>query len=398
MRLLFLNHNLVWRGTFFRAYHLAREMVRLGHEVDVWTVSRHLQPLGDRYERCGVRIWETPRWWSVGGHDGGYAPIDILIRTLRVPFGHWDIIHAFDHRPNVSVPWYTKRLLRRDSLFCADWCDWWTAGGITTSRRRFSWIDRLEQRLEEGSKRSADRVTVISGVLRDRAVSVGVSPERLEFLPSGADVDGIPMLDAKQCREAIGLRGDDPVLCFVGYSLWDIELISDAFSRVLEVIPSCQLLIVGGGVESGALDVLKQRFRIGYQVYLPGDVPYRLLPKFLGAASLHLLPLRDTVANRARVPNKLGDYLASGRPIVASDIGDAGHLVRTEGVGRVSASSEESFARAILEVLSLPPEERCDIGRRARALAEGDLSWRAVASRLESMYRVALSSTRGVEQ
>lgn len=390
MRLLFLNHNLVWRGTFFRAYHLARELVRLGHDVDLWTVSRYFRPCGDRYEHGGVRIWETPRWWKVGRHDGGYAPIDIFVRALRVPFGRWDVVHAFDHRLNVSIPWYLKRLVARNSLLCADWCDWWTAGGITTNRRRFPWIDRLEQRLEEGSKRSADLVTVISSVLHDRAISLGINSERLKVLPSGADTEGIPALDQRQCRETIGLRNDDPVLCFVGYSLWDIELISDAFVEVLKVFPSCQLLVVGGGVESDVLKVLEKRFRIGYQVYLPGDIPYRLLPKFLGAASLQLLPLRDSVANRARVPNKLGDYLASGRPIVASDVGDAGRLVRVEGIGRVSAPSAESFAKVIVEVLSLPPEERYDMGRRARELAEGDFSWRAVASRLDKMYRSAL--------
>ncbi|MFH1737830.1 MAG: glycosyltransferase family 4 protein [bacterium] len=391
MRLLFLNHNLAWRGTFFRAYHLARELARLGHEVDLWTVSRRFQPLGDRCERDGVRIWETPRWGRVGRHDGGYAPVDILARLARVPFGAWDVIHAFDHRPNVSIPWYFRRFLRREALFCADWCDWWTGGGITTNRRRFSWIDRVERKLEEGSKRSAQFVTVISSVLRDRALSIGVNPEQLMLLPSGADVDGIPVLDPRQCRDTIGLRLDDPVLCFVGYSLWDIELISGAFSQVLKIFPACQLLVVGGGVESPALDMLRERFRVGHEVYLPGDVPYSLLPKFLGATSVHLLPLLDTLANRARVPNKLGDYLASGRPIVANDVGDAGRIVRESGVGCVSDSSPEAFGEAIIEMLSLSSDERLGIGQRARSLAETELSWRLIAGELENRYKGLLS-------
>ena len=35
MRLLYLNHNIAWSGTFFRAYHLARQMVAHGHDVTV---------------------------------------------------------------------------------------------------------------------------------------------------------------------------------------------------------------------------------------------------------------------------------------------------------------------------------------------------------------------------
>ena len=390
MRLLFLNHNLAWRGTFFRAFHFARELVRLGHEVDLWTVSRRFSPLGNQYMRDGVRIWETPRLWKVGRHDGGYAPVDILLRTARIAFSKWDVIQAFDHRPNVSFPWYFKRLLDSDALFCADWCDWWTAGGITTGKRAFSLIDRMEQCLEEGSKRSADFVIATSTVLHSRALSLGIDPKRVEFIPSGSDIEGIPMLDQKTCRQIIGLRPDDPLLCFVGYSLWDIELIADTFTHILKDSPTCQLLVVGGGVESPALEILRQRFRVGEQVYLPGDVPYSLLPKFLGAASVHLLPLADTLANRARGPIKFGDYLASGRPIVTNDIGDSAVIIREKQIGRVSSPSPESFANAVLEVLHLPAEEQHAMAHRARELAEGDLSWKTIVSRLNGIYGNAL--------
>ncbi len=393
MRLLFLNHNLAWRGTFFRAFHFARELVRLGHEVDLWTVSRRFSPLGNQYMRDGVRIWETPRLWKVGRHDGGYAPVDILLRTARIAFSKWDVIQAFDHRPNVSIPWYFKRLLDSDALFCADWCDWWTAGGITTGKRAFSLIDRMEQCLEEGSKRSADFVIATSTVLHSRALSLGIDPKRLEFIPSGADVEGIPMLDQHTCRQIIGLRPDDPLLCFVGYSLWDIELIADTFTHILKDSPTCQLLVVGGGVESPALEILRQRFRVGEQVYLPGDVPYSLLPKFLGAASVHLLPLADTLANRARGPIKFGDYLASGRPIVTNDIGDSAVIIREKQLGRVSSPSPDSFATAILDVLHLPAEEQHAMAHRARQLAEGDLSWKTIVSRLNTIYANALGGT-----
>ncbi len=389
MRILFLNHNLAWRGTFFRAYHLARELVARGHEVDLWTVSKRVSLAGETRVSEGVRIWITPRWWKVGRHDGGYAPLDILVRSARIQLGKWDLIHAFDHRPNVSAPWYLKKLLGQ-SVFCADWCDWWTAGGITTNRRRFAFIDRCERRLEEGSKRAAQFVTVISNILYERACEVGIEPGRLLLLPSGADIRGISCLDEVECRDMVGLRPHDPTLCFVGYSLWDIELISKAFALVQKAIPSCQLLVIGGGVEAPALDSLRKGFRIGYDVYLPGEIPYRLLPRFLGAATVHLLPLDNSLANRARLPNKLGDYLASGRPIVACDIGDTGRVIAEHEVGCVSNVSAESFADAILELLNASSQERLAIGKRARALAEGPYAWSCMADRLEQAYTEAL--------
>jgi hypothetical protein len=169
MKILLLNHNLIWRGTFYRCLGFARELVKQGHQVDLWTVARDVTLLGRNQTIDGVQVWQTPRWLPVGKHDGGYAPVDIFSRLLRISSGSWDVVHAFDHRFNVLLPWLSlkgrDRVLRKPTVFISDWCDWWTGGGITTARRRWPLVDRLEQGLEEKSKLASDGVTVISSVL-----------------------------------------------------------------------------------------------------------------------------------------------------------------------------------------------------------------------------------------
>jgi glycosyltransferase involved in cell wall biosynthesis len=373
MKILFLNHNLAGRGTYFRCMGFARELVKRGHHVDLWTVSTEQDFQGTCVIEDGVNIWHTPRWGKVGRHDGGYALVDNMARIFAASEGRWDVVHAFDHRPNVLLPWLCLKMKMHcfpgdKTLFVSDWCDWWTAGGITTSRRRFPVIDRIEQRIEEGSKRISDGVTVISSVLQQRAIASGVNPDRLHLLPSGVDIEKFPLLDKNICRKMIGLPEDKPILGFIGFSLWDMELLATAFERVKKQIPQAVLLVIGGGVEESANDIFKQKFKIGADVFLPGVIPFSEAPKYLAACDIQLLPMEDNIANRARLPNKLCDYLASGRPIVASNVGEGGDIVRKNRVGMAVGGGVQKFAEACALLLQNDNLIK-EFGRRAREAA-----------------------------
>jgi glycosyltransferase involved in cell wall biosynthesis len=381
MKILFLNHNLIWRGTFFRCLGFARELVRLGHEVDIWTVSRQKNIRGSVEVIDGVRVWQTPRWGGVGRHDGGYAPVDILFRLLRCLNGRWDVVHAFDHRPNVLLPWLVfllkRKMIRSRTRLCCDWCDWWTCGGITSARRRFSFIDRVEQIIEEKSKILADHVTVISSVLEERALGIGVKRERLHVVPSGVSVENFPLLERMECRKKIGLPEEGPVFGFIGFSLWDLALLADAFSMIKEQCSQAKLLVIGGGVEEQAKEVLIFRFTAGRDIFLPGVVSFSEVPLYLGACDIQCLPMEDTMANRARIPNKLFDYYASGRAVVASDLGDTGRFVREHKTGLSAENNPASFADCCLRLWK-DDAFREECGYNARCLAEQDFSFKQV--------------------
>src|SRR5574341_1333987 len=98
MRLLLLNHNVAWSGgTFFRAYHFGREMVRRGHHVTLLPVSPRRRFGLHQEIRDGVRVVETPDWlWGRG--RTGWDPWDTLQRIRFVGGRRWDVVHAFDSR------------------------------------------------------------------------------------------------------------------------------------------------------------------------------------------------------------------------------------------------------------------------------------------------------------
>lgn len=103
MQILMLNHNVIWRSTFFRAFYFARELVRRGHRVAVVTISpdRLLRARAQQLE--GVEVIETPDV-GVSLARTGWDPWDALYRCMRLSRPDFDVVHGFDCRPVVLAP------------------------------------------------------------------------------------------------------------------------------------------------------------------------------------------------------------------------------------------------------------------------------------------------------
>lgn len=393
MKILFLNHNLIWRGSFFRCLGFARELVKRGHQVEIWTVSDRVNLFGSVEDIDGVKIWKTPRWGKLGKHDGGYAIIDILTRMVAIFVGKWDVIHAFEHRPNVFIPWVIKRSLSSSTVFLADWSDWWTAGGIITAKRRFAWMDRVEQFIEEKSKSWADGVTVISTPLQERASSVGISTDDIALIPSGIDINSFPCLDRNECRKYHSLSPDKVVMGFVGFSLWDMQMLADTFALVKQQSSKSALLVIGGGVEESQKDIFRSRFTIDDEVLMPGVVPFEHVPQLLGCCDILLLPMQDNLANLARVPNKLMDYFAAGRPVVAPNLGDTAKYINQFNAGIVCDPNAGSMADTCISLIN-NELQMINTGRNARQAAENHFAYSHISDLWEKFYQMKFKSKK----
>jgi glycosyltransferase involved in cell wall biosynthesis len=392
MNVLMLNHNVAWRSTFFRALYFARELVLRGHEVTLATISETGLFREEESSVEGVRVVKTPDL-GVGIARTGWDPWDCVYRTLRFAREPFDVVHGFDCRPVVLGPCLALRGLGRVP-WVTDWADWWGRGGAISERK--NWVGRVafapfETFLEERFRGMADQVTVTSRALRDRALSLGIRSDRVHYLPSGANVTTIRVLDPQECRREVGLAAGAlaaPVACFVGFVQYDIELVIRAFAVARSEVPDAKLLLVGPS-NTGALR-LAEELGVGPAIVDAGPQPFDRIPVYLGAADVLLLPLSDNLMNRARGPIKLGDYLAAGRAILGNPVGDLVDVFNADDVGTLAADAPEPYGRALAAMLRDPG--RCGLqGMNARRVAEEKYAWRLIAPRLEAVYDRARS-------
>ncbi len=384
MNVLMLNHNVAWRSTFFRAFYFARELVARGHRVVLATISESRVLRAEESLLEGVHLVKTPDI-GVGIARTGWDPWDCVFRTLRFAREKLDVVHGFDCRPVVLAPSVVLQTTRRVP-WVPDWADWWGRGGAISERR--SWVGRVafapfETFLEERFRGFASQVTVTSRALRDRALSLGIRPDRIHYLPSGANVTTIRVGQREACRRELGLPETAPIACFVGFVQYDLELVIRSFAVAKGEVPGAKLLLVGppnrgASRLAGELGVLSAILEAGSQ-------PFDRIPSYLGAADVLLLPLSDNLMNRARGPIKLGDYLAAGRPILSNAVGDLADVFRADDVGTLSGDTVDSYGRSLASMLRDP--ERCaSQGRNARRVAEEKYAWSLLVPRLEAVY------------
>ena len=278
-----------------------------------------------------------------------------------------------------------------------DWVDWWGRGGIIDELRP-RWyralFGSLETYYEEAFRATSDGLTVISSALAERAMGLGVPEERICRIPGGTFPDEFVQRSREACREHVGLSPSTPILAFSSLdSFLDMDFMMEAFSLIIRQCPDVLLLVTGKTGE--AIVALAEKYGVRANLYLTGFMPYADLSWYLGCADVFVLPFPDKIYNRGRWPNKLGDYMCAGRPIVTNPVGDLKALFERSDIGLLADWNAPDFADKIIRLLA-DRELGARLGDNARRLATTSYNWRNLIGEVETFYSNVLSRRHAV--
>ncbi|HUF52051.1 MAG TPA: glycosyltransferase [Longimicrobiales bacterium] len=379
MRLLYLNHNVVGTGTYQRASSLAHELAARGHAVTLVTTSGGRRLSACERQADGVRIIEAPDLLA-GPARNGWDGWNAGWRVRRLARERFDLIHAFDCRPAVILPALAQRQRDGAALFL-DWADWWGRGG--TIQERSGWAVRtffgpIETWFEEHFRTAATANTTISEPLRQRCIALGVPADQVLALPNGCAAPAQRPVDRDAARRHLGV-GREPLIAHAGVAQRaDATLLFDSFRLLQRDVRDARLVLIGNFRAGVPADLRDAVTRAGF-------VDTTTLHAWLAAADIGVIPLRDTVAARARWPGKINDYLTAGLPAVLPRVGAAAAYIERGGAGVTCAAEATSLAAAMATALR-DDAARAAMSRAARALAAGELAWPRIADALDTFY------------
>lgn len=254
---------------------------------------------------------------------------------------------------------------------------------IVSSRRSTDpWKGPLHRMVDRAVGAFCDAVIANSSAVREVCVRGGIAADKVVVIRNGIDLGRFqPRGRSREnwLRIAPGRRA----IGFAGRLVPEkgLEYLLQAMERVATEFPEALLLVAGDGELRPSL---AHAHRDSEHVGFLGHVEE--MDGFYRALDIFVLP-----SLWEGLPNAVIEAMASGLPVVATDVGGTGELIRDGETGLlVAPRSAEAIAEAVCRLLR-SPSERQTMGRAARAFVEREMGMEAMVSQTERLYRTLMA-------
>lgn len=287
-----------------------------------------------------------------------------------------DVVVAYDAQSPAG--WHGARCARRLGVPLVA-----VEEGVAESNGKVGRVLRLsaDRIWGPGVRQAVSQLVALDVVARSQAIRSGNPIETIEVLSPGVDLSRYrPGLQS----ELLASHGVDGRTLLVLGPLGEgrgLEGVLQAFAQSVGRRDDWALVFAGDGPYRAVLQAHAARLGIGAQVHWIGKPREEELPGLLGAATLLLVPGKDS-ATSAR---HLRLAMASGLPALAVDEARFSELVEDDVTGLLVARAEGNDWLRALKQATRAPRARERWGARAREVAEARLAWPRIASRFAEL-------------
>jgi glycosyltransferase involved in cell wall biosynthesis len=336
------------RGTPLSAYHRARELVARGHQVDILTYAIGAPPPG-----LEARVYRSrgPHFSSklAAGPSRLKIWYDLLLflnLLYRLTRERYDLLYAHEEGAFLAriagwmfrVP-YVYDMHSSLPLQITDW-------KFSRSPRvvnLFRWVEKV-------SVRGACAVVAISPAVERAAKAVAENVRSVVIVNHFEMGEAGPADQGAIIRQRHNIPPENKVILYAGsfVELQALDLLIDAVPRVVQAVPNVTFLLVGGSPpEMAPLREQAERLGISSHVILEESRPQQEMPLYLAAADVVVSPRVQGI----NPPGKLFSYLASGRPVVATNTLVHNQLL-DEQCAILTAPNAEGIADGLITALT----------------------------------------------
>jgi len=260
-----------------------------------------------------------------------------------------------------------------------------TAGMRTSTQKR---VQRVAYSL-------AHHVVANSQAVRQVLIADGVPAEKVSVIYNGLDLKRLApqTFSRAETLALLGLDSEtDPPRRFISivanmrHEVKDHRMFLRAARRVVEVVPDAAFLLAGEGELTDSLRELAAELGIHERTYFLGRC--ERVAELLSVSEICVLS-----SKAEGFSNSILEYMAAGRPVVATNVGGAAELIREGETGYlVPAGDDEMMAARLIDLLRDPNRSRM-MGEAGKRIVEEQFSCEAQLSRTEDLYERLLRQT-----
>ncbi|MEK9164705.1 MAG: glycosyltransferase family 4 protein [Chloroflexota bacterium] len=328
-------------GAEVTLYHPARRNLPEFESVDLWdyygvprVFTRVVVPCVDLFHLSGGRVWLERPIFILQAITFALALIRMIARSPA------DLYYSRDPFAlalmAVAMPSSRKRMFFEAHTFPA-----------TSAARAF----------RRWALNHIAGTVAISGALKELYADMGLPPEKVIAAPDGVNLSRFAAQPSKaDARRSLSLPLDKRLIVYTG-GLYAGRGLEELIVAVKEL--DALLVIVGGKDEAAARRLKDYAVKVGAaNVRFEGHRPPTQVPLYLAAADVLAMPYsRRTVAPGGVTtdwmsPLKMFEYMAAGRPIVASDLPALREVLREDNALLVPPDDANALADGLRRLLA----------------------------------------------
>jgi glycosyltransferase involved in cell wall biosynthesis len=387
-------------GASVHIREFVKALADLGHDVTILAARRGKPEAG-----CGTRIVEVrnpPSWWHLVAVVGRRrvrrrAREELSIRASAAILERLRQLHArerFDLIYERYTLWSVAGVRAAYELRIPCILEVNAPLVVEQQRYRNLILTAHAEAIEAEVLSGAHSVVAVSEPVRHYVLTKGASPEKAIVLSNGVDLTRFHPAVEPETLDGIGGKF---IIGWIGsFKPWHgLEMLLEAFRTLATRSSAYHLLLVGDGPRRTWAEDTIRRLGLASRVTMTGSVPHGRIPRLIQRMDVAVAPA-PALDDFYFSPLKLFEYIAVGKPVVASRIGQIQDVVTDGRTGLLIPPGDQGELAAAIERLREDPELRMRLGaaaseaarhytwernaRRVTALAEDLLKARGLAS------------------
>ncbi len=374
-KFLMVHYSIKNQERWGRTFPLAKSLAKKGFEVTLLTTS-------NKKNRCilynietvdGVKIISLNDIMPKKLLEKGVGLISFFSRIIYSATHRFDFVYSdCSETPNAGWPCKLNQWIFR-SIYISEWGDLLGKGGYYDSKPTwfkalfgwyYLWADFY-------FRYSANVIIVLSSYMKEYAIQRGIKEQKICIMPGGSLVDVIPKTDIDKSR--LNINNGIITLGYIGINNREFKdllpIINVLCSRKYK--DRFKLVLFGEKVNIHN----NSNCNINNIIMEAGWVDYYHDYSKLQAIDIFLLIKTDQKISNAGWPNKLGDYLAIGRPVMVTPYGDVSRFIEEYPGGFIPIFLNKESIEGEMDRLLNNFYDLKVMGDLNRAIAENVISW-----------------------